>query len=283
MSDFQVIELNSNFDKHFKKVQVKPVEERWKDFPPCVLLKQWSDRLEFIKKFEVYEDDIFLTGFPRSGTTIVAEMIWLIANNFDFAKALTVETDDRFPGLEYDDQIFTSLVLRFKKIFLRRYDKDSQMIRKGKFVNTFETLPRPRTIKTHMPVQFLPDDIWIKKPKMIYCSRDPRDVAISLYHFNKHYASQSLNDFLDYFMSDKLFWGPYREHRLNYWNIPNYENILYLTYEDITTGIDSAIRSVAKFLNVDISDENFAKLKEHLRFDKMKSKINKVTNNNELS
>lgn len=141
-------------------------------------------------------------------------------------------------------------------------------------MNTFDTLTRPRTIKTHLPVQFLPDDIWIKKPKMIYCSRDARDVAVSLYHFGTHFDnSVSMNKFFDNFINDQFFMAPYREHRLNYWNIPDYSNILYLTYESVTSDIDNAIRDVASFLGVAVSDENFLKLKEHLRFDKMKSKF----------
>ena len=63
----------------------------------------------------------------------------------------------------------------------------SQMIQKGKLMNTFENLSRPRTIKTHLPCQLLPDEVWVKKPKMIYCSRDPRDVAISIYHYAAHF------------------------------------------------------------------------------------------------
>lgn len=59
-----------------------------------------AETLSKIKEFEVFEDDVFLTGYPRSGTTIVAEMLWLMMNNFDFDKATSMVTDDRVPGLE---------------------------------------------------------------------------------------------------------------------------------------------------------------------------------------
>lgn len=150
----------------------------------------------------------------------------------------------------------------------------TQMIQKGKLMNTFETLSRPRTIKTHLPVQLLPDDVWIKKPKMIYISRDPRDVAVSIYHFGTHYDSKSsMRTVLENFMRDDGFLCPYREHRLNFWNISEYPNILYLTFESVTSNIDDAIRKVSEFLGVTVSNENFQKLKEHLKFDNMKSKI----------
>lgn len=62
--------------------------------------KQFLDVLDKVKDFQVFDDDVFLTGYPRSGTTIAAEMLWLIANNFDFEKATSLVTDDRVPGLE---------------------------------------------------------------------------------------------------------------------------------------------------------------------------------------
>jgi Sulfotransferase domain len=149
----------------------------------------------------------------------------------------------------------------------------TQMVQKGKLMNTFETLSQPRTIKTHLPVQLLPDQVWMKKPKIIYCSRDSRDVAISMFHFGTHYDNTvPMSQFLENFLNDECIFCPYREHRLNYWKILDYPHILYLTYESMISNIDEAIRKVSNFLGVTVSDENFLKLKQHLSFDKMKSK-----------
>jgi hypothetical protein len=101
MSHFEVTEVSSKLGNAFASIySVKPTNVKWKDFPACVIPKPLADTLEKVKHFKVFDDDIFLTGYPRSGTTIVAEMIWLMANNFDFAKANTLVTDDRVPGLE---------------------------------------------------------------------------------------------------------------------------------------------------------------------------------------
>lgn len=79
---------------------VKPKGEKWQNFPPCLVFKQFLAVLDRVKDFKVFDDDVFLTGFMRSGTTIAAEMIWLIANDFNFEKAKSLVTDDRVPGLE---------------------------------------------------------------------------------------------------------------------------------------------------------------------------------------
>lgn len=63
------------------------------------------------------------------------------------------------------------------------------------------------------------------------------------------------------------YWN-YREHRLNYWNIPDYPNILHLTNESVTQNLGETIRQVSNFLGVNVSDENLNKLAEHLQFEK---------------
>jgi hypothetical protein len=69
-------------------------------------------------------------------------------------------------------------------------------------MNKLENLPRPRCLKAHLPVPLLPDDVWIKKPKIVYVSRDARDVAISNYHLVKHFGDFTLNSFLEDFLND---------------------------------------------------------------------------------
>lgn len=81
-----------------------------------------------------------------------------------------------------------------------------------------------------------------------------------------------LETFLQDFLDDKVVFTPYREHILNFKSIKNYPNIMYVTYEWLLANMEEAIRKVAAFLNKNISEENLIKLKEHLKFDSMKSK-----------
>ena len=149
----------------------------------------------------------------------------------------------------------------------------TQKIRDGENYERMEDMARPRCFKSHFPIQFLPDEIWQQKPKIIHMSRDVKDVAVSTYYFLKDICNLevSLEEFLKDFLNDSVPYTPYREHYLNYINLPDYPNILYLTYEYITQNMDETIYRVAKFLGKDISNENFELLKEHMRFDSMKS------------
>jgi Sulfotransferase domain len=39
---------------------------------------------KYIKNFEIYKDDVIISGFQRSGTTMLQELVWLILNDFRF-------------------------------------------------------------------------------------------------------------------------------------------------------------------------------------------------------
>ena len=60
-----------------------------------------------------------------------------------------------------------------------------------------------RLIKTHLPIHLLPEEAW--KAKVIYIYRNPKDVAVSFYHFVRSltYTSYvgSLEQFTDTFVS----------------------------------------------------------------------------------
>jgi len=136
-------------------------------------------------------------------------------------------------------------------------------------------MPSPRILKTHLPIQLLPDQVWTKKPKIIYVSRDVKDVAVSNYYFWYSFDVKrklSANEYFDYFLKDIILYGPYRESVQNYFNIPNYENIAYITYEDMCADLDGTIMKVSKFLGKSVPHENLQKVKKHLSFENMKSK-----------
>jgi hypothetical protein len=134
-------------------------------------------------------------------------------------------------------------------------------------------MPSPRLTKTHLPVQLLPDDVWQKKPRIIYISRDVKDVAVSNYHLFTGTAGIDcpIEEFFEMFLKDEVMYAPYRENQQNFLNLPDYDNIFYLSYEAMSADLDGTIRNVAKFLGKTVSIENQKKMKEHLKFENMKS------------
>lgn len=62
-----------------------------------VRYKKWAEK---IKNFEVYDDDVWIVTYPKSGTTWSQEMIYLLKNNLDYEKASKSKLAERFPFLE---------------------------------------------------------------------------------------------------------------------------------------------------------------------------------------
>ena len=64
-------------------------------------------------------------------------------------------------------------------------DKHSAMLER----NTLEELgrlPSPRILSHHLRFQQLPSEVKEKRTKLVLLYRNPKDVAVSFYHFHKH-------------------------------------------------------------------------------------------------
>lgn len=134
--------------------------------------------------------------------------------------------------------------------------------------------PRPRLIKTHLPVQLLPVQIWTVNPKIIYVFRQPKDVAVSYFHHHTifdHYSG-GMEDYVNSFVNDFLLWGPYYRHisggiELNELK----DNVLLTKYEDMKMDLPNEIKRTMKFLELDFTEKQIMELAEHLSIDNMKS------------
>jgi hypothetical protein len=111
-------------------------------------------------------------------------------------------------------------------------------------------------------------------PQIIHISRNPKDVALSYYHYcvNFWQIKKSFEESLDAFLAGEVIFHPFIEHNLGYWELEKrgYPNILYLTFEEMKKDLDSAIRKTMKFLGKDYPSEKLDRLKEHLSFENMK-------------
>jgi hypothetical protein len=87
--------------------------------------------LESYKTFQVRTDDVWIVSFPKSGTTWLQEVAFLIQNNCDFSKAKSDSIETRSPFLDYPSPGI-------------------------KFIDKMKS---PRVIKTHLPIEFLPDNV----------------------------------------------------------------------------------------------------------------------------
>ena len=122
-NDFDIEMVKNSFYKmHF--VKAKGIEYFLPEF--CII------DIQKFKKFQLRADDIWLISFPKSGTTWVQEIIYVILNDCNYEKSKSAKMDDKSPFFEYP---------------------------KPGGIDSINDLPSPRLIKTHLPKPFLPEGV----------------------------------------------------------------------------------------------------------------------------
>ena len=67
----------------------------------CVMIQRYFYQFaEKMRKFEVFEDDVWVVTFPKCGTTWAQEMVWMLNNNLDTETSYKVPQAQRFPFIE---------------------------------------------------------------------------------------------------------------------------------------------------------------------------------------
>ncbi|XP_055628884.1 luciferin sulfotransferase-like isoform X2 [Toxorhynchites rutilus septentrionalis] len=227
---------------------------------PCVLPERYMDLAERIRNFQVLEDDVWIVTFPKCGTTWTQEMVWLIDHDLDYHTARTINLNDR------------SVFLELFSTFDRTEDT----------ITAAENLPRPRHIKSHLPVALLPKQLWTVKPKIVYVSRNPKDVAASYLHHYRGFANYrgTKEEFFERLLADEIEYCPQVAHVLEFWRIKDHPNILFLAYEQMKRDLRKVLPTVCDFLGKQFSNKQLDQLAKHLSFEEMKK--NPATNNVEL-
>lgn len=210
--------------------------------------------IEDIKTLKMNEDDIWVCTFPRSGTTLTQELVYLI-ETLDFDKARSVQLNERFPVIEMLDDRFPYL-------------------RGVKFV---EQMPSPRFVKSHLHFDFLPEQLQNGKGRIIYVARNPKDVVTSFFNLYVWMDEgclagvQNWDTFLQAFVDGTVTYCPWPRHILKFWERRTDEHLLFLKFEDIVKDKPKAVRKIASFLGRTLTDDDIAKICEHCSVDNMRN------------
>lgn len=170
-----------------------------------------------------YPDSVFLVSYPKSGNTW---MRFLVANLLDPSDSTTfANVDDRFPAIE--------------NVTERELSGASA----------------PELLKSHE--SFDP-----RYGKVIYIVRDPRDVAVSYYHYlikvRRIQEGHPINEFVAPFIAGEYGagYGTWRENVGSWLGArQGNENFLCLRYEDLLSDPAEKLLHVARFLDVEASEE----------------------------
>jgi hypothetical protein len=190
----------------------------------------------------VFPDDIFIVSYPRSGNTWTR---FLIGNLVYHGNPVTfANVEARIPEI----YLFPDRILR--------------------------SLPRPRMLKSHEC--FDP-----RYKRTIYIVRDPRDVAVSYYHYaikRKRIASDyPIEEFVHRFIAAEfdIHWGwaaSWIDHVASWIAVrQGHEGFLLLRYEDMLAHTEQELAKVASFLNLESMPQRLARAVELSSADHMRT------------
>ncbi|XP_047988843.1 luciferin sulfotransferase-like isoform X1 [Leguminivora glycinivorella] len=242
----------------------------------CFLPKVYKEDADNYRTMAVRPDDVWVATFPRSGTTMTQELVWLLMNDFDYDTASKIDLTSRYAFLETKRVGLLTIVYKsidpelLEKVNKHRWSYDA-----------VTNVPSPRFIKTHLPFSLLPENLL--DGKVVYVARDPRDVAVSYYHMSRLVMANT-GDFKSYwnlFVKDLVVYSPYFSHVKAAWAARHHPNMLFIFYEDIIKDLPAAIMRIADFLGKEVTDEQVARLCEHLDINKFRK--NESVNRSDLS
>jgi Sulfotransferase domain len=171
------------------------------------------------REITIFEDDLFLTSYPRSGNTWTRFLVGNFVNPNEPVTFLNVE-----------------------RLVPDMYKTADWVLRR---------LPRPRVLKSH-------ECFDARYRRVIYIVRDPRDVAISNYNWEMKLRSVAdgfpIEEFVPRWM-DGNYWrriGSWADH-VNSWMATRhgYASFMLMRYEDLQENPQRELARIAEFMGVD--------------------------------
>jgi hypothetical protein len=174
-------------------------------------------------RLAVRSNDAFLASYPRSGNT--------------WARFLLCEI------LTKGDAGFESVALTIPTLRLRPHGRIPSVLANG-----------GRLLRTH-------ERYHREYRKAVYFVRDPRDVVVSNYEFergDKHFALDSLDDFIAAFVRGKTnSFGSWSKHVRGWLDSPiaKGNGLLLVKYEEMRRNTEQVLSNIVKFLGVSVDAE----------------------------
>jgi hypothetical protein len=210
-----------------------------------------------IEAFPLNDDDVIISGFPKSGTNW---MQVIVANLWDDWTTCAASERGQVPNL--------AGVSASSRPGYAGYEECA-------------AVGSPRLMKVHLPVDFMPAR-WPGHGRVIHITRNPKDVCVSLFHEIKgvsRYAPESpiavphdykMRDFVRRFVNGDVPYGPYVENVIG-WRRMESPNLLKITYEDARFNTRGTVMKIVDFVGKPVSQSRIDEVIAQTQFDRMKT------------
>ncbi|XP_047318819.1 flavonol sulfotransferase-like [Impatiens glandulifera] len=259
------IELESSFDYTTLRGEPETIQNKFKEIiSRAPRNNEWTSFIELFQyqgfwhspsflegtilaqeEFQPHPNEIILCSAPKAGTTWLKALAFSILtrskntlNNLEPNPLLSSTPHECVPFLEVD---------LFQK-------KQTQY-------------PQIPLIATHLPYVSLPKSITTNSTcRIVYISRDPKDVVVSMWHFigniktcknNEESAIFPLERAVELFCEGISKNGPYWDHVLGYWkaSLEQPDRVLFLKYENLKSDTKVWVKRLAEFMGFPFSSE----------------------------
>ncbi|XP_069048170.1 sulfotransferase 6B1-like [Lepisosteus oculatus] len=209
-----------------------------------------TELLQALDTFEAREDDVVLVSYPKSGTHWLTEIMKNLYH---------CNSDNNATG-----QVTLTSALEFGD--LSKFDD-------------LRNLPSKRLIPTHLSHDMIPVQFKTKKCKMIYVIRNPKDTAVSMFHYYQQNPLlpkiEKWSTFLDMFLKGEVVYGSWIDHVQSWEKNQHDENTLFLYYESMKKDLPKYVKEISSFLNISVSEDQINEIVKKSSFSEMKEKAQK--------
>lgn len=182
-------------------------------------------------------------------------------------------------------------------------------ISKGELAEFLEAMEHRRFLKSHLPLDGLP---YYPEVKYIVVGRDTRDVFMSLWNHYRNYTPefyeranqplgpneqpfprcpQDVHEFWQQWMTEGWFewesqgypfWSNLR-HNQTWWEFRHLPNILFVHYNDLLKDLKGEIGRVARYLEIDASEQLLSDIAGAVSFGSMKRQAERLVPDHEVT
>ncbi len=130
-----------------------------------------------------------------------------------------------------------------------------------------------RIIKTHLPTARCP---YSPEAKYVYVTRHPVSCFLSCLDFtqtNGGLLARRGREALDWFCGERMWWGPWPDHVAGWWAwAQERPNVRFFHFEEMKADLEGTVRAVAAFLEVELDEDELARVVEKSDFAYMKER-----------
>ncbi|XP_038049264.1 sulfotransferase family cytosolic 1B member 1-like [Patiria miniata] len=208
---------------------------------------------------DVRKNDVFVISYPKSGTTWLRNII---------SYMLGCPEEQTNIGLPLELSMCSGA-------------SEEELQTAPPVYKLIESWLSPRVIMTHLLPHLLPAQLFQKNAKVLYIARNPKDIAVSYFHFFEALKAPdpcpSWEQFVPLFMKGEVPFGSYFTHVKQYWEMKHHNNFLFLKYEDLKKEEQAVIKQVGAFLGKELDIQDISSISSKCSLESMRKRFSENT------